>query len=85
MRLEFRIPISPTSGFFAQIRMFDFALRRLGPPYSLARLLVCVGDDCDIAAVRAANAWSAGSRGVGGRAQRRFRRIRVCTALPIGA
>jgi len=57
-RLEFRIPISPTPGFFSQIRMFDFALRRLGPPYSQARLLVCVGDDCDIAEVRSANDWS---------------------------
>jgi hypothetical protein len=60
LRLEFRIPISPTTGFFSQIRMFDFALRRLGPPYSLARVSVCVGDDCKIEAVRAANAWSAG-------------------------
>ena len=60
MRLDFRIPISPTPSFFAQIRMFDFALRRLGPPYSLARLSVCVGEDCNLDAVRAANAWSAG-------------------------
>lgn len=58
LRLEFRIPISPTPGFFAQVRVFDFALRRLGPPYSQARLFVCVGNDCDIEAVRAANAWS---------------------------
>ena len=60
LRLEFRIPISPTPGFFSQIRLFDFALRRLGPPYRDARLCVCVGDDCDLEAVRAANAWSVG-------------------------
>lgn len=60
LRLEFRVPISPTPGFFSQVRMFDFALRRLGPPYSEARLSVATGDDCDIEAVRAANGWSAG-------------------------
>jgi hypothetical protein len=60
LRLEFRIPISPTPGFYGQVRVFDFALRRLGPPYSQARLSVSVGDDCDIEAVRTANAWSAG-------------------------
>jgi hypothetical protein len=60
LRLEFRIPVSPTPGFFSQIRVFDFALRRLGPPYSQARVSVCVGDDCDIEAVRTTNAWGAG-------------------------
>lgn len=60
LRLEFRIPISPTPGFFSQVRMFDFALRRLGSPYSEARLSVATGDDCDIEAVRGANGWSAG-------------------------
>jgi hypothetical protein len=59
MRLEFRIPISPTPGFYSQIRLFDFALRRLGAPYSEARLFVCVGDNCDIETVKRENAWSA--------------------------
>jgi hypothetical protein len=58
LRLEFRIPISPNPGFFAQVRAFDFALRRLGRPYSTACLTVFVGDNCDIEAVRAANTWS---------------------------
>jgi hypothetical protein len=59
MRLEFRIPISPTSGFYSQVRLFDFALGRLGAPYSEAQLLVCVGDNCDIDSVRRSNNWSA--------------------------
>jgi hypothetical protein len=59
MRLEFRIPISPTSGFYSQVRLFEFALRRLGLPYSEANLLVCVGDNCDIELVKRENAWSA--------------------------
>ena len=58
MRLEFRIPISPTSGFYSQIRLFDFALRRLGTPYSEARIFVCVGDNCNIDLVKHENAWS---------------------------
>jgi hypothetical protein len=58
MRLEFRIPISPTPGFYSQVRLFDFALRRLGAPYSEAALFVCVGDNCDIETVKRENAWS---------------------------
>ena len=58
MPLEFRIPISPTRGFFSQIRFFNFALRRLGSPYDSARLRIVVGDNCDIDAVRAQNDWS---------------------------
>jgi hypothetical protein len=57
-RLEFRIPISPTEGFYSQIRLFNFALRRLGAPYDQARLLVVVGDNCDINSVRRQNRWS---------------------------
>ena len=57
-RLEFRIPISPTEGFYSQIRLFNFALRRLGAPYDQARLLVVVGDHCDIDSVRLQNRWS---------------------------
>jgi hypothetical protein len=59
--LEFRIPISPTSGFYSQVKAFDYALRRLGPPYSCARLCVYVGDNCDIQEVRRANTWSGAS------------------------
>jgi hypothetical protein len=58
LKLEFRIPISPTAGFYSQVRVFDYALRRLGPPYNHARINVYVGDDCDIEEVRRANAWS---------------------------
>lgn len=57
-RLEFRIPISPTDGFFSQVRLFNFALRRLGGPYGEACLRVIVGDKCDLDAVRRANEWS---------------------------
>jgi hypothetical protein len=58
MKLEFRIPISPNRSFYAQIRFFNYALRRLGPPYSQARLMVVVGDHCDIDGVRRENRWS---------------------------
>ncbi|MBT2188112.1 hypothetical protein [Sphingobium nicotianae] len=56
--LEFRIPISPTDGFFAQVRLFNFALRRLGGPYAGACLRVVIGDHCDLDAARRANPWS---------------------------
>lgn len=59
--LEIRIPISPTRAFFHQVRFFDHALRRLGAPYDAAILRVVVGDNADMDAVRAANAWSGGS------------------------
>ncbi|MEJ1161793.1 hypothetical protein [Prosthecomicrobium sp. N25] len=58
--IEFRIPISPTPGFFAQVRLFDFALRRLGGPYRTARILVVVGDGCDLEDVRRRNPWAEG-------------------------
>jgi hypothetical protein len=57
-RLEFRIPISPNEGFFAQVRFFNFALRALGGSYSDARIRVSVGDHCDIEDVRRRNSWS---------------------------
>ena len=57
-RLDFRIPISPTPSFFAQVRLFNFALRRLGAAYEKARLTVVVGDRCDIEWVRSQNRWS---------------------------
>ena len=58
MKIEFRIPISPTRGFYSQVRFFNFALRRLGSPYDVAKLSIVVGDNCDIDAVQADNAWS---------------------------
>jgi hypothetical protein len=59
LRLEFRIPISPTGKFFAQVRFFNFALRRLeAAPYRDARICVVVGDGCDLDAVRRQNSWS---------------------------
>jgi hypothetical protein len=58
-RLEFRIPISPTEKFFSLVRFFNFGLRRLaGSQYRDARLLVVVGDHCDLDAVRHKNRWS---------------------------
>lgn len=57
-RLEFRIPISPTAGFFAQVRLFAFALRRIGGLYEQARIRIAVGDKCDLDAVRRSNRWS---------------------------
>lgn len=58
--LEIRIPISPTRSFFQQVRFFEYNLRRLGGVYATALLRVVVGDDADMAAVRAQNRWSAG-------------------------
>lgn len=60
MNVEFRIPISPTPGFYSQVRFFNFALRRLGGPYQNARLSVVVGDHADLDRVREENAWSEG-------------------------
>ena len=58
-QIEFRIPISPTAGFYSLVRFFNFALRRLdGPQYRNARLRIVVGDHCDLDAVRRENAWS---------------------------
>ncbi len=58
-RVEFRIPISPTEKFYSLVRFYNFALRRQeGPHYRDARLLVAVGDHCDIDAVRRENKWS---------------------------
>jgi len=58
-RVEFRIPISPTQRFFSLVRFYNFALRRLGSQqYRDARLLVVVGDHCDLDSVRRKNKWS---------------------------
>jgi hypothetical protein len=57
-RVEFRIPISPTEKFFSLVRFYNFALRRLGCAYHDARLVVTVGDHCDLDAVRRQNTWS---------------------------
>lgn len=58
-RIEFRIPISPNEKFFRQVRFFNYALRRLAAPrYRDARLLVVVGDRCDLDEVRSRNKWS---------------------------
>lgn len=58
-RVEFRIPISPTEKFFSLVRFYNFALRRLNSPqYRDARLLVVVGDHCNLDAVRRENKWS---------------------------
>ena len=59
LRVEFRLPISPTAKFFAQVRFFNFALRRLqSRRYRDAKVAVVVGDRCDLDEVRATNAWS---------------------------
>jgi hypothetical protein len=58
-RVEFRIPISPTEKFFALVRFYNFALRRLdSAPYREARVVVTVGNNCDLDAVRRQNKWS---------------------------
>lgn len=58
-RLEFRIPISPTNAFFSLVRFYNFALRRqCSPCYRDARLLIVVGDYCDLDEVRRRNRWS---------------------------
>ena len=58
MRLEFRIPISPTPQFYSTLRLAALSLRSLGSPYDSAQMLVSVGDYADLDMVRAANAWS---------------------------
>jgi hypothetical protein len=58
-RVEFRIPISPTEKFFSLVRFYNFALRRLDSPrYRDARLLIVVGDHCNLDDVRRENKWS---------------------------
>jgi hypothetical protein len=58
-RVEFRIPISPTEKFFSLVRFHNFSLRRLnGARYRNARLVVVVGDHCDLDDVRRQNGWS---------------------------
>lgn len=58
MRLEFRIPISPTPAFYSQVRLIALSLQRLGPPYSEADIRVLVGDRAAGPEVEARNAWS---------------------------
>lgn len=58
--LEVRIPISPTRSFFHQVRLFNYALRRLGGIYADAKLLVVVGDNASLDDILADNAWSIG-------------------------
>jgi len=58
-RIEFRVPISPTQKFFSLVQFYNFALRRMESRlYRDARLLVVVGDHCDIDSVRRENKWS---------------------------
>ena len=44
MKLEFRIPISPTPAFYAQVRLIALSLARLGGDYARAKIQVSVGD-----------------------------------------
>ncbi len=57
-RLEFRMPMSPSAGFYRQARLFRFALDRLGGDYEKALLTVTVGDNPDMEAVMRENTWS---------------------------
>jgi hypothetical protein len=58
-RVEFRVPISPTEKFFSLVRFYNFALRRLdSAQYREARLMIIVGDHCDLDLVRRQNQWS---------------------------
>jgi hypothetical protein len=58
LKLEVRLCISPTAAFYSTVRLAVLSLRRLGPPYSLARVVVSVGDCATLAEIQAANAWS---------------------------
>ena len=58
MKLEFRIAISPFPAFYSTVKLAALSLRRLGPPYDSARVVVSVGDLADLKAIRAANPWS---------------------------
>ncbi|MDC7681742.1 hypothetical protein PQU92_00495 [Asticcacaulis sp. BYS171W] len=57
-KLEFRIPISPTPGFFKQVELFNYCLRQLGGAYEECLLTVVVGDECNIDWVKSENPWS---------------------------
>lgn len=59
MNLEFRMAISPAPAFYSTIFLATLSLRRLGCPYSNARIRVSVGDNATLDAIRAANPWSA--------------------------
>lgn len=59
IRPRFRIPISPTRGFFAQVKFFECALRRLNGVYDEATLDVVVGGgDCRADSIVRENKWS---------------------------
>ena len=58
MSLEFRFCISPTPGFYSNIRLAALSLRKLGPPYDSARLIVAVGDYATLDEIQAATPWS---------------------------
>jgi hypothetical protein len=58
MKLEFRFSISPKPEFYATVKLAALSLRRLGPPYDSARILVSVGDYADLDTISAANGWS---------------------------
>ena len=58
MKLEFRICISPKPEFYSTVRLAAMSLRKLGPPYDSARILVSVGDYADLESIRSANRWS---------------------------
>jgi hypothetical protein len=58
MKLELRIPISPTPAFYAQVRLIAQSLASLGGPYAAAKILVSVGDRPTLAEVQARNAWA---------------------------
>lgn len=58
MRVEFRIPISPTPAFFSQVRLIALSLKRLGPPYSQATIRILAGDHASATEMIARNAWA---------------------------
>ncbi|WP_269933108.1 hypothetical protein [Aminobacter sp. HY435] len=56
--VEFRIPISATTGMFSMVRLAAMSLARLGPPFSSARIIVSVGDGADYETVLRQVPWS---------------------------
>ena len=58
LRLDFRLPISPTPSFCNRIRFFCAALRRLGGSYAEAQVHVTVGDHADLDRLRGKNRWA---------------------------
>src|SRR4029453_9336206 len=60
MKIDLRVPISPTHGFFRRIEYLVRSLRAAGGHISKARVVVSVGADAEPFDIEAVNPWSRG-------------------------